>query len=64
MDDVFVREDYALVVACEYCHLGAAEAVAVLRHRLESRQDTEACRSCVERMAGEVGAQMQLARAS
>lgn len=56
---VVIREDCALVVACAFCHLTANEAVAVLRHRLDQRKDTEACSGCALRMAREVTAQLQ-----
>ena len=56
---VVIREDCALVVACEFCDLEAGEAVAVLRHRLERRQRTEACGDCRLRMVCEVAAQLE-----
>jgi hypothetical protein len=59
MPTVVVREDCNLVVACEFCHLTAGEAVAVLRHRLDKRQRTEACGGCALRMAREVTAQLK-----
>jgi hypothetical protein len=59
MPYIHIREDYALTVACELCHLSAEEAVAVLRHRLEHRLELEACTACVCRMGNEVVAQMQ-----
>ncbi len=61
---VVIREDCALVVACEYCHLAAGEAVAVLRHRLDQRRRTEACACCALRMAREVTAQLTARAAS
>ena len=56
---VVIREDCALEVACEFCHLSPGEAVAVLRYRLDKRQDAQACRACVQRMGAEVGAQLK-----
>lgn len=55
---VIVREDYALVVACEFCHLSPGEAVAVLRYRLDKHQGAQACRTCAHRMGVEVSAQL------
>lgn len=64
MPTVVVREDFNLVVACEFCHLTAPEAVAVLRHRLDQRRQTEACAACALRMAREVSAQLKPGRTS
>lgn len=58
MATVIVREDFALQVECEFCHLGSDEAVAVLHHRLRRRQTTQACRTCTARMGAEVTRQM------
>ena len=59
---VIVREDLALTVECEFCHLGASDAVAVLHYRLKERRNAQACRGCVARMSTEVTAQMDAAR--
>lgn len=64
MPTVVIRESCNLVVECEFCHLTAAEAVAVLRHRLDQRRQTEACGGCALRMAREVTAQLEGRRAS
>jgi hypothetical protein len=64
MPTVVVREDSNLVGECEYCHLTAIEAVAVLRHRLDKRQRTEACGGCTRRLQAEVTAQLKGRRAS
>lgn len=51
---VVIRDNYGLTAECGFCHLAALEAVALLHDRLERRQETQACRGCVERMADEV----------
>lgn len=51
---VVIRDNYDLEVDCGFCHLGTFAAVVLFLDRLERRQETHACRGCVERMADEV----------
>lgn len=61
---VIYRENSTLDTQCDYHHLTPAEGIALLRHRLEHRQDTRACRSCATRLGDEAAAQIHSRRPS